>query len=475
MLSLGVEIVAILLLTAVIGLLMGRFLCKSGENEEREQKKKVIHAFKTSKNELEISRERVKDQVLQITELEYTVARREQKINNLETKLLSSDKERAELLEELKILEKYKPRFEALDNEFKIQSDLVKNLKSEKISNQEKIDKFQILTTNLNANIENLEKKKRELESEIKQLTNISKQRERESEASYKKLIENRDKAYDKLQQESAEKLKTIIKSKDDAFEKLQKSSYQKYIQLENSKDVAYNKLKQESQQSYNELKKEKDTLYNKLEQESKKSYKELEKEKDALYKKLEQESQKAYNDLKREKNKLYEKLEQKSHQEYKKLEKEKDDLYDKLKHSNKRAYIELEKNKDNLYDKLKHESQKAYNELMNTKDEEYKKLQEEKSKAYQKMVDTKNEAYQQIRDELESIENEYEEFKINYNLDNDRLESLEKENKKIYTTLDTIAHERDDLLARLRAISSVVGAVGVDNAVESGQLLLEN
>ncbi|NEW59713.1 hypothetical protein GSY74_00310 [Sulfurovum sp. bin170] len=317
MLSLGVELIAILLLTAVVGLLMGRFLCKSGESEEREDKRKVIHAFNTSENELGISREKVKDQSLRMTEIEDTIARREQRISNLETKLLSSDKQRGELLEELKILEKYKPRFESIENEFKIQSTVNERLKSEKIDNQEKIDKFQILTTNLNANIYDLKERKKELEKSVDNL--------------------------------------------------------QKRIKTDNS--------------------------------------------------------------------------------------------------NNKK----MEQSKDDIYDKLKQDSQRVHKEIIRTKDEDYERLEQNKSKAYQKMLETKNELYQELRDELESVESEYEEFKINYNLDSDRLETLEKENKKIYNTLDTIAHERDDLLARLRAISSVVGAVGVDNSSESRQLLLEN
>ncbi|SFV64220.1 Chromosome partition protein smc [hydrothermal vent metagenome] len=313
MLNLEIELIALLLLTALVGLLMGRFLCKSGESEEREQKKKVIHAFNTSENELEISREKVKEQFLMISELEDTIARREQKINNVEIKLSSSEKQRIKLLEELKILEKYKPRFESLSNESKIQTTIIEKLKSEKIAKQEEIDKSKILTSKLKATIANLKKEKKELEED-------------------KDTLQNR------------------IKSDNNNYMKQEENINKKYIVAIQAKDDAYAKL------------------------------------------------------------------------------------------------------------------EKKYKEIIQKKDENYETLELQKSKEYQ-----------ELKDELESIENEYEEFKINYTLDSDRLEALEKENKKIYNTLDAIAHERDDLLGRLRAISSVVGAVGIDNSSESRQFLLEN
>ncbi|MCK4442588.1 MAG: hypothetical protein KAU90_11335, partial [Sulfurovaceae bacterium] len=153
------------LLIAVIGILMGRFLCKNGEHKEIEKRTKIIHAFKTSQNELKINQEKLQEQSIKIRELEDTIDKKEQKISNIKTNLVSSDKQRVKLLEELKVLEKYKIKFESLENEFRIQSTMIEKLKSEKIINQDKIDRFKILIEKLKTKDRAYQKLKNKLES----------------------------------------------------------------------------------------------------------------------------------------------------------------------------------------------------------------------------------------------------------------------------------------------------------------------
>ena len=315
MLNLELELIAILILTAVIGVLMGRFLCKSGEHDEREKKEKVIHAYKSIQNELEISRERVKEQFYALKELEDTVARGEQEITNFNTKLLSSDTQRKKLLEELKVLEKYKPRFESLTKEFEIQAKTLERLNEEKIANQKEISDFKILTNELHKQISNL------------------KGNQKDSESSATKLKEKLDE---------------------------QRNLYEKKIE----------------------------------EQEIK--YKEM---------------------------------------------------------------ISLIKEK--------HQSQQA------SKEEVHEELEEKSRLKYKEMLENKSEELNLLKKELDSVEDEYEAFKINYSLDNDRLEKLESDHQAIYHTLESIVAERDDLMGRLRAISSVVGAVGVENGEVGSSLSL--
>ena len=309
MLNLEFELIAILILAAVIGILMGRFLCKSGESEEREKKKKVIHAFKASENELNLSRESIKKQLLILKGQEDKIAEQEQEISNSRTKVNSSDTQRVKLLDELKFLEKYKSRFESLDREFKLQNKILDGLKEEKILNQKEIADFKILTDELNKNIVYFKEKGCELESSVATLE-------------------------EKIRQER------------------------------NKHEEAYEQLEQGSSIKYKEI-------------------------------------------------------------------------------------IEIKNN--------------AYNSL-----------EESKSRDYKEMIDSKTEAYAILQKDLERVESEYEEFKLSYTLDNERLEKLEEDNSKIYHTLETIVLERDDLVARLRAISSVVGAVGIDRG-ENTQSLLEN
>ena len=293
MLSLEFELIAILVLATVIGILMGRFLCKNGENEERERKHKVVHSYKALKNEFEISQKKVKEQGFVLKALEEGVAQGEQEIENRQTRLNSSDKQRTQLLDELKVLEKYRSRFESLDREFVFQSKVVEGLKNEKISNQKEIADF--------------------------------KARQGELESSMVKLTEN---------------------------------------------------LKYQGVQHENML--------------------------------------------------------QKTH--------------------------------------------KKYQFKLESKARIYEKVEDEMNKRYKDTVQLKDEAYEELSILFNSVEKEYEEFKINYSLDSDRLDTLELDHQKIYHTLETIVLERDDLVVRLRAISSVVGAVGIDGSNgDKNQQLLEN
>ena len=303
MLDLEFELIAILILTAVLGLLMGRFLCKSGENDEREKKNKIIHAFKASQNELEINRAKIIEQSRILQETQDIIAGHEQEINNFSTKLLSSDTQRGKLLDELKALEKYKSRFESLNREFKLQSKILDGIKSEKIADQKEIADFKILTNELKKNIAHLKEKQRE------------------------------------------------------------------------SEEIIVN-------------------------------------------------------------------------------------LNERIKEQNSVAQ------------KSEVEQEKKYKEMLTSKEREHETLLQSTNKKYQSQLESKTKAYDELKKELESVKEEYEKFKINHTLETDRLDALESDNAKIYHTLETIVVERDDLLARLRAISSVVGAVGIDKNSKSQPLL---
>ena len=328
MLSLGYELIAIFLLVVVIGVLMGRFLCKSGESEERENKKKVIYAYESTQKELEFQQNRVEEYASQLQLKEDYIAQYEQSIHNLNTKLDSSNQERKKLLEELKVLDKYKSKFESLDKEFKIQSKMLEQLKDEKINNQKEIADFKILTNELHKNITSLQKNIEELEGEVLSLNNHLKE---------------------------------------------QKEHYETVIQKINESHEEY-KVK--------------------------------------ILEAYEQNKVKMLKEHKEDKVKIL-----KEHEQYKvKLLKE--------------------------HEEYKLKTLKEYKEL----DKKYQELNRE-----------------------------YKEFVENHNFDSDRLETLEVENKKIYHILKNVKMEREDLLNRLRAISSVVGAVGIEQIKEESQILLEN
>jgi len=361
MLDLEIELLIVLIIIAIIGIVMGRFLCKSGEKEEREEKKKVIYAYKTAQHQMEIYENQIGEHTLENHQLESQLSDFKQRYSNAQTALNVSDNQREKLLKDLKVLEKYKSRFESLQNEFKLQNGLLDELKGQKIKNLEKIGELETIKGNQEKSISNLNKKYQESNSEIDRLEEI---------------IRKKDLSTEELELKLKEKYKVIIEEKDNA------------------------------------------------------------------YKKLEEDKEKEYKDMLQEKN---------------------------------RAYDKLEEDKTKECKNMLNEINGAYDDLEQEKNREYKDMRQEYNETIEKLKEEHTSSYIELKQEKESIEDEYETFKINFNLDSDRLESLEHDYEKMYGTLNRVIEERDDLLSRLRAISSVVGAVSVEKHEHIYQPLLED
>ena len=156
--NLEYELIAILLLTAIIGLIMGRFLCKSGESEEKIKKEKVIYALNSLQSDTKKQLTTIEEQQDIINEKERNISDLEQRVANLSSRLVSSDEQSQTLLEELKGLEKYKIRFEALTKEFDVQENFIKTLKVQKREALEVIEEYKGEVKRLKENIVNLEK-----------------------------------------------------------------------------------------------------------------------------------------------------------------------------------------------------------------------------------------------------------------------------------------------------------------------------
>ncbi len=157
--SLEYELIAILLLAAIIGLIMGRFLCKSGESEEKIKKEKVTYAFNALQSDVKKQLITIEEQQDSINEKERNISDLEQTVANLSTRLVTSDAQSQTVLEELKVLEKYKMRFEALNKEFDVQVNFIETLKAQKRGALEKIEKYKVEVNRLEQSIINLEEK----------------------------------------------------------------------------------------------------------------------------------------------------------------------------------------------------------------------------------------------------------------------------------------------------------------------------
>jgi chromosome segregation ATPase len=155
--NLEYELIAILLLTAIIGLIMGRFLCKSGESEEKRAKEKVSYSLKSAQSDLVSLQVTTENQQESIKKNEQIISLLEQDKSNLISRLESSELQSQTLLLELKELEKYRTRHEALTKEFEVQSEAMEQLKAQKGSSLEEIEQFKVQTNTLKQNIANME------------------------------------------------------------------------------------------------------------------------------------------------------------------------------------------------------------------------------------------------------------------------------------------------------------------------------
>jgi DNA repair exonuclease SbcCD ATPase subunit len=178
--NLEYELIAILLLSAVIGLIMGRFLCKSKESEEKSKNLRLLRSHKALEVEFNKSQNRLNEQISTNHTYEDALSEQKQSISNLTTRLNSSSKHEAIHLEELKVLEKYKTRYEALNKEFGLQSELVEKLKNEKSSKIETIDGLKTDGSTLEHNLSSLQDKHKNTLIELEQLDFVSQKQKKQ-------------------------------------------------------------------------------------------------------------------------------------------------------------------------------------------------------------------------------------------------------------------------------------------------------
>jgi chromosome segregation ATPase len=228
------ELIAILLITAIIGLLMGRFLCKSGESEEKIKKEKVLRAYQALQVVSTSSEKRLKEQTFANQEQEESIAQLEQMVSNLKTQLNASEKHGAEHLDELKVLQKYQTRFEALSREFTVQEKQLEKLKEEKREHIENIEALETSNGILGQSLESLEEvhevSEESLETvraenekhrtQIAELLNSEKEL-RESLENYKIEKHDRLEYLEKEYVQVVEKLNFVIDEKEDLMSRI--------------------------------------------------------------------------------------------------------------------------------------------------------------------------------------------------------------------------------------------------------------
>ena len=222
--SLESELIIVLLVASFIGLLMGRFLCKNGEREERIEKEKALYLYADAKNDRLKQEAMLKKVQDNLRDKEARVSELEQHNNNIYTQFSTSDDQRVTLLEELQLLEKYKSRFEALTTEFEIQSEQIKDLNKEKRVYLEEIDSSEALIESLTEkNIKILEKSN-ELATMVEE-ANIEIERLKELvvllEAHKEKFNDEKIKEFTEIEKYLRDELENIEIERDDLVSRL--------------------------------------------------------------------------------------------------------------------------------------------------------------------------------------------------------------------------------------------------------------
>jgi chromosome segregation ATPase len=151
------------------------------------------------------------------------IAEQEQNILNLETKLSSSDKHSSKCLEELKVLEKYKTRFEALSREFNLQVEQIETLKGIKSTNIETIDGFETSSRILEQNFSSLSTEHAKTSEILEHVSTLSKEQQEEIDKLKNAKIE-RNERLEFLEKEYptlVEKLNISIADRDDLMARI--------------------------------------------------------------------------------------------------------------------------------------------------------------------------------------------------------------------------------------------------------------
>ena len=139
-LDLPVELALVFLLTASIGWFMGRYLCKSGEQEEKLEKNRIITAYKSLDHD---SKE--KDKELEIFDTNIKLKSKmlsniEQKKADLELKFRALEKQKVEMFTHIQELEKYKNSFKSINEEIEMKNRHVQQVKANQLKSDEKLE-----------------------------------------------------------------------------------------------------------------------------------------------------------------------------------------------------------------------------------------------------------------------------------------------------------------------------------------------
>ncbi|MCK5901681.1 MAG: hypothetical protein KAG28_00915 [Cocleimonas sp.] len=279
LLNLIAELSLLFLITAIIGWLMGRYLCKSGEVEQRGLKNQFIREKELLHSQLEQRETDFSASLKQINEAEALTATQNQHIAALHGKSSSLRKEREHLMDDLQHFKQIKKQLESLAEDHQYEKEQHHRYREKTIKLTDERDELITLRNRLDDKLSTskllLKTKVSEMEAQKKitqqqevQIKKTEHKTEQEiqkltvgSEQSLQKMTAEHKSTVQQLMATKDSKIETIIKDKNEALQKLSSDK--------NTSSLHLKSMQEEQQYTQDENKKIK-SRFKRLDEENK-------------------------------------------------------------------------------------------------------------------------------------------------------------------------------------------------------------
>lgn len=414
------ELSLLFCIIAVISWLMGRYLCKNGEVEQRSLKKQLIKEKELLQSQLENRDTEFKSALEQINESETLIAGYEQQIAALRGQTGALDDEREHHIEKLQGLKQTEGQLNSLIEDHKYEKEQHHRYREKTIQLTDQRDDLVTLRNKLGEQLNiaesSLQTKTIEAESSGNTVA--------EQEAMIKNLESERDDAIQNAKTERTHITQQLGSDKDKAIQRLEIERDKEIQRLETERDQTVHKLKTEHSESIKKLADEKDSKIQQLVTAKENAIQNLNSKKDG---------------------------------KIQAIIKSKDEALQKSEHAKDEAIQTLNSHKNTSTMQLK-----------NVKEEHrYTQDENEKLQSRFKLVDSENET---IKQRIEEHNKDYSVLQEKYTSLNEasvsfecKLRELEDRNTELRRSIEGVTIENNDYLGRLRAISSVVDVVGTE------------
>ena len=249
------ELSLLFLIAILIGWLMGRYLCKSGEIDERNQKESFLKEKTHLATTLQQRDGEYQKALQKINTNEKLIAEHEQKISSLHGQLDALSNEKEKLLENLQELSQVETLLKALTEDHQHEQKQHRRYRNKSIELTDQRDNLINVRNTLNDKLNTAES---QLQSKIFELENMS-TRTKEQKSTIKRLEHEKDDLIQAVKLDKAQLTQELEREKDKAI-----------LRLETERDKEIQRLKIARDKTIHELITEHDVTLQKLEKEKK-------------------------------------------------------------------------------------------------------------------------------------------------------------------------------------------------------------